>query len=245
MAVHILRNTKIYIDGIDLSGKMNEVGITFNVELKDKTTFGSSSRKRLSGLFDTEISGSGFYDASSQYSGDKVLWDDVGSTDQICTVISNGTALNNVAYAANKLSGSLNYNFNVGEMANWSFACYGVGSLVRQNTLEIGSISTSLSATPANLGAREPTQLMYATLHNIRGTTVGDQKIVVKIQSAASSGFGSYSTALKFTSISTGSHTAQWKSTQSSTAHSWYRASIASSSDSGGSITGVLTLGFK
>lgn len=243
----VLKNTKIYIEGYDLSGIYNNVNVNFAGELKDKTSFGSSARKRIPGLFSVDISGQGFHDASSQYSGDKTQWDSVASTGEVFSVVPQGTGLGNIAYSANKLSYEYNPSFQIGEIASINFACYGDGPLVRQRVMESGSISTALSATVRNIGLRAPLENLYVAYHNITGTTAAGEAIVVKVQTASSSGFSSttLSTALKLTSVTTTPHTAQWKSTQHSTAHTWYRVSVASSGTTDGSINGILLLGIR
>jgi len=246
MAVHVLKNTKIYIDGVDLSGRMNSVTLNYTAELKDKTVFGSSYRKRLMGLFSVEMSGQGFYDASSAYSGDKILWDDVGSTDQITSIVAEGTALGNIVYSAQKLSNEYTPSYQIGEIASISFACYGQGALIRQRTMQIGNLSTATSFTVRNLGYRPPLKALYGTMHVTRGCSSGGDRLVVKVQTASSSGFSSPTTAMKFTALTTASgHTAQWKSTASSTAHQWYRIRINSSGGAGAIIGGIVTLGIQ
>lgn len=245
MAEFVLKNTKIYIAGYDLSGRQNDITVSYTGELKDKTVFGSSARKRMPGLYSVEISGRGFHDASSQYSGDKSLWDSVASTGEVYSVVPEGTALGNVGYSAQKLSYEYTPSFSIGEISAISFACQGNSALVRQRVMEAGVISTSLSATVRNLGTRGQTEAMYAAFHCITGTTAAGQKIVVKVQTATSSGFSSttLSTSLKLTTLTTAPHTAQWATTQQSTTHTWYRAVIASSGSTDGDINGILLLG--
>lgn len=247
MAEHVLRNTKIYIDGVDLSGKMNSVTLTMNADLKDKTTFGSSYRKRLSGLINAEINGEGFYDASSAYKGEKLLFEDLGSTDQICTLIAEGSGLGNSAYSAHKLESAFSPGFQIGEIATWTFACYSDGAAIKQKVIASSGFSTSMTVTVRNLGYRTPQQAMYATLHNVRGTTIAGQKLIIKVHTGTSSGFSSttFSTSLKFTSLTTAVHTAQWKTTSCSTLHTWFRVSVASSGSTDGESNGVLTVGLQ
>lgn len=249
MAEFVLKDTKIYIDGIDLSGKHNSIVMNSNVELKDKTGFGSSARKRLGGLRDVEISGQGFYDASSAYSGDKTFFDDIGSTDQICTIVAEGTALGNKAHSAQKLSYEYSPGFQVGEIASMNYACYGIGDIIQQRVMEHGSLSTSLAATVrSDQGYRNPQKSLYGTLHCVAGCSSDGQGLVVKVHTGTSSGFSSttYSTSLKFTALTTASgHTAQWKTTNHSTLHNWYRISVASSGSTDGTFSGIVTLGIQ
>lgn len=255
MAVFVLKNTKIYIDGYDLSGKMNNVTLNYTGEMKDKTSFGSSARKRIAGLFSVELSGQAFYSASSSSAYEKSLWDCIGSTGEIYSIFPEGvgassstggsTSLGNIGYAGKKLSYQYNPGYQIGEIASLNFACQGNGPMVRVKTMEAGSISTALTATVRNVGYRKPTEYLYAVFQCLTGTTAAGEKIVVKVQTATSSGFSSttLSTALKFTAFTTANDTAQWKSTQQSTTHNWYRAVIASSGTTDGGINGVLALG--
>lgn len=247
MAEFVLTNTKIYFDGIDISSKLNSITINNNVDLKDKTTFGSSYRKRLSGLISAEISGQGFYDASSDYQGAISLYNNLGSTNQICTIVAQGSALNNIAYSAQKLESEFSPGFSIGEIASMTFACYSDGALVRQRVLASSGFSTSITATPLNLGFRTPQQALYATLHNVRGTTAAGQTLTIKVQTATSSGFSSstLSTSLKFTALTTAIHTAQWASTNNSTTHTWYRVAVNSSGSTDGTVNGILTIGLQ
>lgn len=243
MAVHVLKNTKIYIDGVDLSGRMNNVALNYSAELKDRTTFGSSSIRRIPGLLDLAITGQGFYDASTQYQIDNISWNDIAST-AIMTVVAEGTALGNRSFSAQKISYEYQHGFQIGEIASINFACYGQGALIKQTLMEVGSISTALSATPRNLGYRGPQQNLFATLHVIRGTTDADKNLIVEVLTDSSSAFGvAPSTAITFTTLTTAPHTAQWQTTSQSTTHNWYKISVVSSGSSDGTINGVVTLG--
>jgi hypothetical protein len=243
MAVHIFKDCKIYTDGVDLTGLSNSVSMNITVDLKDKTVFGSSYTKRIPGLSSVEISGGGFYDAST---GDKTVFDDLTSTSQVFSVIPEGTDLGNVTYSVQKVESEYSPGFQIGEVASINFACYGDGTMARQKLLEVGSLSTALSATVRNIGVRSSTkEYLYAVLQSVRGCTAAGQDLVMKVQTSSSSGFGSYTTSLKFTTLTTANHTAQWKTTQPSTAQNWYRVAIASSGSTDGTVSGMIAVGIQ
>ena len=221
MAELVLKNTKIYFKGYDMSGQMNNVSLTINSELLDKTVFGSSFRKRKHGLKSLELTGSGFWDASTGNNmPDDILQPEVGSsTEEIMTVNPEGS-VGSLAVLTKGIIASYSPGGSVGELMGFDFAgqSYGVaakGKMVRNTTISGNGNSTIIS-----LDRSSNTRKLYAAMHVITDTTDGAQYQSVSIQVADSSDFASnVSSHLQFgtTIDNNDAGTAQWASTVAST----------------------------
>lgn len=221
MAELVLKNTKVYFKGYDMSGQMNNVSLTINSEMLDKTVFGTSFRKRKHGLKSLELTGSGFWDASTgNHMPDDVLQPEVGSsTEEIMTINPEGTP-NSLAVITKGIIASYSPGGSVGELMGFDFAgqSYGVaakGKMVRNTTITGNAESTII-----NLSRSSNTRRLYAAMHVINDTSDSAHYQSVSIQVADSSDFASnVSSHLQFgTTINNDdAGTAQWASTVAST----------------------------
>ena len=248
----VLKNCKLYFDGYDISGHTNNITLNYGAELQDRTSFGSSARKRLAGLTSVELTGSGYFEAGTS-KPDTAIYPTIGSSSAtVLTVcpISNG-AVGERAFSHKAMLGEYAPGGSIGDIMSFSFAAFGEGApLVRGLVCENSTaLSTGLSATPHNLGTGTSTQKLYAALHAI-SVSSSAAVLDLTIQCSASSGFSSttLSTQLALNQITdTGGHSAQWKSTAASTSKNWYRLNITSTSTavSAGSLNGIVTIGIK
>lgn len=250
MGEQVLKNCKLYFDGYDISGHTNNITLNYGAELQDRTSFGSTARKRIAGLTNVELTGSGYFEAGTS-KPDTAIYPTIGSSSATVLTVcptSNGAA-GERAFSHKAMIGEYAPGGNIGEIMGFSFAAFGEGSpLVRGVVAENSTaLSTGLSATPHNLGTGTSTQKVYAALHAI---SVSSSAAVLDftIQCAGSSGFSIFTTQLALNQITdTGGHTAQWKSTAASTDKNWYRLSITSTSTavSAGSLNGIISIGIK
>ena len=246
MAETVLKNVKIYLDGYDLSGDMNSATLSYSADLLDNTVFGDKSRGRIAGLNNVEFTADGFWNADTTGSKiDNMAMAEIGTSDAVLSIIPQGTALGNVAYFTKGLVGEYSPSGKIGDMFGYTMAAYGEAQpLVRGRLMEIGSLSTTVTATVRNLGIRKPTQKLYASMHVLALGAAGN-KTRVSVQTASSSGFTSPTTALKFSQVAS-SQVAEFKTTASSTIDSWFRIRISTTAGSAGSgFTGAINVGIK
>ena len=254
MAEQILKNVKIYFGGQSLGGSLNQAQVTYNSELKDKTVFGSSCRKRAAGLQSMDFTASGFWSASTgtqvagsteEYKPDDYLFDEIGSSAEALTIIPNGTALGNRAFFTQSVVGEYSPAGQIGELFGFSFVATGEGvALVRGSLMEAGSLSTAITGTARNIGIRTSTQKLYAALQVLTVSSSG-ATIRPEIITDSSSAFGiSPSTAIVFTAITdVDNGTADWASTSCSTEDTWFKVTCLSSAGAAPSITGNVCIG--
>lgn len=83
------RNAIILVDGYNLSGDHNSVGVDMKAEILDETSFGDSTRIHKGGLVVTDITGKGNWEGASGHV-DRILFDLVGLDDKIVSLFPNG-----------------------------------------------------------------------------------------------------------------------------------------------------------
>jgi len=221
MAELVLKNCKIYFKGYDLSGQMNNVSLTINNDLLDKTSFGSSFRKRKSGLKSLEISGSGFWDAAAANNmPDDVLQPEVGSsTEEIMTINPEGIP-NSLAVFTKGIVASYSPGGSIGELMGFDFAGQSYGIAVQGKMVRTSTIVMTGQSTIIQLSRSSNTRKLWAAMHVIGDTTDAAHYEAVSIQVADSSNFATnVSSHLKFGTTISNAHagTAQWASTKAST----------------------------
>lgn len=245
MAEFMLKNARILVSGADLSGQMNEVTVTYSAEMLDRTTFGSSARKRMAGLRDFQVAGGGFVDFATTKKASPHLWSKLGTTAGVVTVSANSSK-GAPCYTGAQVESEFAFGGSIGELAKFNFAGFGDGYAVKGVLAEGGTgLSTTLSATPRSLGVKGTTKRLYGIVHIRAGASSGNQKLVFGIQTASSSGFTSATTALKMTSVGGGAPTGQIKFTAGSTVHTWYRVRVKSSGTAGGKVTGFVAIAIQ
>jgi len=247
MGEFALKNAKILFGGADLSGDMNEVTVTQSADVLDKTVFGSSGRRRMAGLKDFQVTGGGFYNAATTQKNDPHIFSKLGSTASVITV-AHGSSLGAICYSGQDVLSEYSPAGRIGEMMRFNFACYGDDEAVRGVIAQAGTgLSTALSATPQNLGVKGTTKKLYGIMH-VRGisSSGGTHTIRAKVQTSSSSGFGSLTTAINMDAVGWSTRvSAQFKSTNGSTVHTWYRWRIDSTGSTNSKMTAVLALAIQ
>lgn len=88
MATVVYRNAKLLVNGADLSGRLNELGVEYSAEMLDETCFGADTRINKGGLFNAKISGSGLFD--NAVGTETILFGNVGVDDAVLSVFPDG-----------------------------------------------------------------------------------------------------------------------------------------------------------
>lgn len=221
MGEQVLRNVKIFFKGYDMSGQLNNVSLTINSELLDKTTFGSSFRKRKHGLKTLELNGSGFWDASANNNmPDDVLQPEVGSsTEEIMTINPEGTP-GSLAVFTKGIVASYSPGGSIGELMGFDFAAQSYGVAVKGKLVRSSTIVGTGASTIYKFSRSSDTRTLYAAMHVIGDTTDAADYETVSIQVSDTTDFSAnVSTHLKFgtTLNNDDAGTAQWASTKGST----------------------------
>jgi hypothetical protein len=226
MAELVLKNTKIYFKGYDLSGQMNNVSLTMNSEMLDKTTFGSSFRKRKHGMKSLELTGSGFWDASSNNNmPDDVIHPEVGSTNEEVMTVNPEGIPNSLAVITQGIVASYSPGGSIGELMGFDFAAQSFGAAAKGKMVRTSTIAGSGQSTIISLSRSSNTRRLYAAMHVINDTSDAADYEAVSIQTSPTSDFSAnVSTHLKFgTTINNDdAGTAQWASTKGSS-DTYYR----------------------
>lgn len=187
MGISVLKNVKTYYRGHDLSGDMNNCTLTNSVELLDRTCFGSTFRKRKSGLKDYEVSMSGYWNTSGGRAGntygkiDPIAHTAIGGSSDVLSVLPDGTGLGNIAYFGKSVAGEYSPSGSIGELFAYNFTAYGDGNLLRGKVMEAGILTTESDDHIRAFGAASTLKNLYAAVH-VLGTSQGAAGASVKIK---------------------------------------------------------------
>ena len=233
MAELVLKDVGIFVDGRDLSGDHNALTLTGTPDILDKTTFGSTWRKKVAGLKTVEFNAQGFTNVAKS---DPEYGADIASTG-VVTITPTGGAVGEPAYMFQSIES--NYSpFNsgaVGELCPFDVTLTGAGEEFVKGKVLINttSLSAATAGTAVAIGAVTTGNFLYGTVHITSVDTTGaGQDIRVAIQTDSSSGFGvSPTTQIAFTS-STGI-TGEWGTrVAGATTDTWARVNITITSSS-------------
>lgn len=123
MSTLVFRDAKLLVNGASLAGALNELNVEYSAEMLDATTFGATTRIMKGGLFNSKISGSGFFDAA--IGTESVFFENVGVDDAILSVfpdgISEGSQSTGVGFAMKGVLSRFNLGADVGELLGVEF----------------------------------------------------------------------------------------------------------------------------
>jgi len=229
MAVLVITDGKIYIDGYNLSCSFNELNVDIAAEMKDTTTFCTSgTRAFIPGLQGVSFSGKALQDFDDSVVGnqsiDHTVWDLIGaSTASIMSVARQGNAMGDVAYAFKGVAAQIQpVQGAVGDLAEFTISGQSsVTRIVRGVVAALGTKVASGTGTAFNLGPVLAGQKVYSTLHVVRPVTTGTMTVVVESDSLEA--MGTPTTQLTFTQV-TNAIGAQWKEAAGPITDTWWRA---------------------
>lgn len=89
MATVHYRNSKILIDGSDLSASLNELSVEQGAEMLDETAFGDDTRINKGGLLTATISGGGHAEFEANAVED-IVFNRIGTDGTVIVVFPNG-----------------------------------------------------------------------------------------------------------------------------------------------------------
>ncbi len=180
MAPQVLKNARVYLGGLDVSGQSNELALPYESEVKESTTFASGgAREKVCGLLNWSLDLKGFVEYGEGLI-DERLFQNVAVPDQPASAFVDSTA-GARGYFGKSLQASYAPGAKVGDLMAFAVKIEGSGGLVRGTLLEVGAKATSGNGTAQNLGAVLASQYLYGILHVVAWT--GLTSITVKIQS--------------------------------------------------------------
>lgn len=222
MTVNVIKNARVWVDWLDVSGQENDVRLDFQIDEKEATVFRDTAHLNAPGLEKYALAHQGFM-AYGADSVDALIAELKGVSNVPVTLSIPGAAGDPCFFMrANQLS--VDRGMKVGEIASFSMGMgLGAGSVVRGILLEAGSAkSTTGNGTGRQLGAASAAQKIYGVLHVLAVT--GTPAITVKIQSDSDNTFGSPTDKLTF-AAKTARGSEFIAPVAGPSAEQWYRAS--------------------
>jgi hypothetical protein len=197
MAPYVLLNSKLWVDGIDMSGYKNRIALNAARALREDTRFGMSGMSRKGGLRETTLRTAGFWDtASTTFEPDKPYADDIGVVDVPVSVAPESGAEGGTGFLFRSSIARYELGAQVGDMLAFTVEASesGGAGLVRATILANKDVAAGTANGSAfQVGAISAAQRAYAALHVLQVGTSLD----VKIQ-RDTTGFGSPVDAITF-----------------------------------------------
>jgi hypothetical protein len=166
LAFQILKNCKIYLDGYDLTGYSNKVGLKYSANILDDTVFGADSKSRVAGLKDVQMEGSGFFEANADSdASDDAVNAKFAVADTLLTLGPTGGAAGEVGFFFKSLLAEYAPGAAVGELFAFDINAGGCDLLCRGTFMENGAKTSTANGTARQLGAVTADQKVYAGLH--------------------------------------------------------------------------------
>lgn len=131
MATVIYKNARLYVDGFELSGDVNQVGLDYSAEMLDATVMGDSTRKHKGGLKDVRLTAHGFVQYGT-WLVDSTLFGQSGADDKVVSVYPDGVTEGSTGgagrgYAFKAVQTSYTKGGTVGELLAFDVTAEGRG----------------------------------------------------------------------------------------------------------------------
>lgn len=192
MTVFSLVNAPLYIAGHDFTADSNQIQLTAEADVLDRTTFRPTTigwRDKVMGLKRSELSASGFWQSAAADAVDPEVFNNLGVTGRV-TTMSDVETEGSAAYMLKHMPAQYQVFGEVGPLAPFTLqgVCSdNVGVIGGKLLKAFGTVNaTGAIGTGVQIGAVGATQSMYATLHlmGTAGTT-----ITVVLESATANTF--------------------------------------------------------
>lgn len=250
MAGQVLTNSRLYYKGHDLSGMTNNITLNYSADLLDRTCFDSVSRKRLAGLKSMELSMAGFWDsshknvASSEVGPDRLMYNAIGGTSDVMSVVPRGTGFGFGAHFTKGIAGEYSPAGSIGELMGYTFNAYGEGEpVVHGKLMHAGPLTTeSLKSTGIDFANGATGTKIYAGVH-VLGVATG-VKMSIEFGMDTDVAFPGASTMLTIGISTDDIGQSKWGSSAlagTSTLSQYYRLTLANNGTSGTTSAGART----
>ena len=200
MAQFVFQNASIYNGSYDHSGELNQCSLSINVDMKDLTTFSSSTKANASGLKDMDLSVNGLYDPADP-GNEALLVSNIGGAGNPISIYPQGATLGNGGYAFNGIESKFSPAWHIGEVAAFSMSAKGASGIAPLNVISMNTpVATTGTAngTAYQSGVILSNELLYSVLHVFAAAGTGTPTLTVYLQSSATQG-GSYTTRITHT----------------------------------------------
>lgn len=198
MAVQVLRNCRLYIDGYDLSGQINRLALANDMEVLDSTTFGTSGTRAFAqGLLGIGGSHQGFWHADDDPPGvDDILFSRIGERDILHTIAVTDGAAGDRAYSFLATGSRYTPGGTIGELLSFEIEFSASGLTVYRGSLlksAEDAVTGNGTGTGLQLGAVATGGQVVSSLHCIEfdGTSLD-----VEIESDDANSFASATTRI-------------------------------------------------
>lgn len=219
MALQIIQNQSVYLDGYDLSGRVNALALDYSADIQDISCLGDTAHSRIGGLKTAAAQVSGFMDIDAT---DAFQFSQLGIADTPFSFGASADTPGSVAYTMLAAEADIKLGGAIGDVAPFDAGAQSTGALIR-GTILLNSKGTPLTSTGGGtglqLGAVSATQRIYAAMH-VLGAGTGS--VTCKLQSDSANNFSGAQTDRITFSAATGI-SSQWSSVAGAITDTWWR----------------------
>lgn len=220
MTIGYLKNARLHVGALDLSGLVNTVSLPSEAAELDCTPINTTGATAfIPGPLTHHLEFQGWREYGAGLS-DQLLWEGVGGAEAPFSVWGPSLVDGGLAWFGRLNQTSYQTGSKVGELEVYTVAGPVTAPLVRGNSLASGSKTATGVGSAFQLGSITAAQSVYAVLHVLSFT--GITSISVKIQSATAAGFTTPHDQLTFaTKTAVGS---EYKALAGANADTYWRA---------------------
>ena len=220
MAEEVLRNTRFWLEGQELTGQMNETRLDMSRVMKDKTVFGDVTENFAAGIKQVNMVHGGLWNAAEP---DAQFFTGVDTGGLHPAFVAVSSTIGDPAYMMQARQVEYLITGEFGELLAFQVALQAGDNPFLRGSLMFASVSTGVeNGTAIQLGALSSSQSLYvaASVTAFTGTDV-----IVNIESDDHSGMTSATgqgTPLTFTGID-----GQWASIAGAIGDDWWRVRLS------------------
>lgn len=192
MTPFVMTDSRLWIDGFDMSGYHSKITLDAPIALKEHTRFGDTGRRRAAGLRAATLKSAGYWDANAVAATnepDKPLFDRVGLVDVPVSCAPQDGFEGSTAFILRAAEARYEIGAPVGEMLGFTVDAEGSDGAGMIRAFVIGNKNVAAggptNGTGFQVGLLGSGQIAYAVLHALQVGTSLD----VKIQSDDNAGF--------------------------------------------------------
>ncbi len=219
MATIALTDAQIHVDGIDLTGYMNQVALKAAGDELDVTNFASGGwRERIGGVLAAEGTMNGFMQTTAE--PDATLFADLAASSvmSIASTATTGAA----AWMFNQIQNSYEWGGKYGDAAEWNSAVGSSGIVVAGGLLwPKADVTGAANGTGKEFsGGAAADESLYLAVHVLSAGTTCD----VIVESDSTSGFSTPTTRITETVTAAGG---TWSALVGPITDTWFRVRFA------------------